>query len=119
MATLRQSRIRLSRPCIELSILPSCVIPAVCEGSICRIFIRGDEIPVKLLRPEYHGRAMEDAGMEGALSHPIEVKFVQFRPRALTANLAGACTPMETAMAVGDDATLATMADALWQYGQT
>jgi hypothetical protein len=116
MVTLRQSRNRLSRPCIELPILPSCVIPAFCKGSICRIFIRGDKIPVILLLPEHHGQAMEDTGMEGGLSHLIEVKFVQFRPRTLTINLAGACTPMETAMAVGDDATLATMADALWQY---
>ena len=74
MATLRQSRTRLSRSWIELSILPSCVIPAFCEGGICHIFIRGDEIPVKLLRLEYHGQAM----------------------------------------AAGDDATPATMADALW-----
>lgn len=55
MATLRQPRTRLSRSWIELSILPSCVIPAFCEGGIYRIFIRGDEIPVKLLRLEYHG----------------------------------------------------------------
>src|SRR5271156_1010284 len=55
MATLRQSRTCLSRSWIELSILPSYVIPAFCEGGTYRIFIRGDEIPAKLLRLEYCG----------------------------------------------------------------
>ena len=117
MATLRQSRTRLSRSWIELSILPSCVIPAFCEGGIYRIFIRGDKILVKLLRLEYRGQAMEDAGVEGGLSHLAEIKFMHCRPWASATTLADACTLMETAMAAGDGATLATMADALWQYG--
>jgi hypothetical protein len=117
MATLRQSRTRLSRPCIELSTLPSCVIPAFCEGGICRIFIGGDEILVKLLRLEYRGQATEDAGMEGSLSHLAEIKFVHCRPWPSTATLADACTPTEMTMAAGDDATPADIADALWQYG--
>jgi len=60
---------------------------------------------------------MEDTGMEGRLSHLVEIKFVHCRPWASMATLADACTPMETAMAARDDATPATMADALCQYG--